>query len=162
FLAIGILALPRLAYGTSFTFQFDERGNGVLDVGFGSVSAFGMLQPDPTGGVAGAVLTYFLPDLVASGDVLVLESAEAPTLSDVVRFTNATGALDGSLNADRFIFYSDLPEPGEPPDLADTGFPTSFSTNRVFVPEQGLEGNNGFSFARSGNLFSGVSDAVPV
>ena len=39
------------------------------------------------------------------------------------------GDLDGGLNGDRLIVYSDLAEPGESGDKADVGIPTQLFPN---------------------------------
>ncbi|HEY7087216.1 MAG TPA: hypothetical protein VH518_03945, partial [Tepidisphaeraceae bacterium] len=92
-------------------------------------------NPDPVDPGNGLQpLTYFLRQsaerLPIAGDVLVFENATTGTLSDLLRFTP-----DGHL-----LVYSDLPEAGETPDLADVGIPASRQTNLVNVLETGSEG----------------------
>ena len=49
--------------------------------------------------VAGAAnLIYLLPSPVVTGDVRIWEDFLGGTISDVLRFTNANGDLDGGLN----------------------------------------------------------------
>ena len=151
-------------------FEFDENGNGRIQYstpnpngGFDITpwqANNGFLAPDPTGGVAGNVLTYLLGATVTVGDQVFYEPGTT-IISDVLRFTNATGSTSGFV-ADRMIFYSDLPEVGEIPDLADTGLPTTFN-NAGFHEESGPEGDNfvlmDFGFP-SDNRYRGISDAA--
>ena len=149
-----------------FTLNFDENGNGSISEDGGAfVPLAGVLADDPSQAGTQLVLTYFLPALsccspVGNGDVSVFESGgEFPVLSDVIRFTDANGALTGG-TADRMIYYSDNTDGGT--DLADTGFPANLNggaTASVF--EIGPEGNNGFQYVAGLNVYNGISDAVP-
>jgi hypothetical protein len=114
-------------------YTFDEFGNST-----GPGISSGVLQPDPSGGVAGNVLIYTLPFAVIPGDVVLSEPGLPPTPdSDVVRFWNPTG-----VNQTEIIFYSDFSaaDPADAP--ADVGLPTVFY-NPIRIAEVGAEGNNG-------------------
>ena len=141
-------------------FLFDEVGNH----GPGLTAIIG---PDPTGGVAGNVLTYLLPTppTVVAGDARIFEpGAPMGTLSDVLRFTNAAGQIctvvenpclpaDLRTDADRFIFYSDQGE-GVP---ADSGLPALVSFNDGGgTVETGMEG--GFQDFNYVGVYHGISD----
>jgi hypothetical protein len=133
-------------------FRFDENGNGTVN---GSPLP-GVMAPDPSNGNRQA-LTYFLPSnlLFVQGDLIVNEPNG--TASDVVRFTNASGALTGSGADDRFIFYS---TPGGSA-LADTGLPSNAGTGFVFgtVIEQIVGNTSTFFFQGNGAQYFGTSDA---
>jgi hypothetical protein len=118
------------------TVTFDEKGGGGLPF---------TLAPDPTF-PAGPVLTYTLPFPVAPGDVLLFNPADttgpgggqpAPQ-SDLVRFISSDPFVGG---APAVLFYSDLGDSGEIPDLADIGLPPF--TGAVVIPEVGPESSNG-------------------
>lgn len=116
-------------------YTLDENGNSS-----GPGISPGILQPDPSGGVAPApVLVYTLPFAAITGDVVLIEPGSPANgqFSDVVRFWNPTG-----VNATQVIFYSDVSttDPGD--SLADAGLPVNL-INPVFINEVGPEGNNG-------------------
>jgi hypothetical protein len=166
FLSSGILdarATPLAGSGDPFTFFFDENGNGRIDFrdGTGTNANNGALAPDPTQAGNPLVLTYFLPGPIVNGDVRIWENANFTILSDVMRFTDASGNLTGQ-TADRMIFYSDR-ESGEPfPDLADTGIPSFLlPIDSGGIAEFGPEGTNSFQWAPGGpwdNIYNGISD----
>jgi hypothetical protein len=148
--------------GDPFIFNFDENGNGSYSTdGVHFTPSPGVVMPDPSPG-HNNVLTYMLPSLVESGDVRIWEDAAKTILSDVIRFTDAAGDLNGAVNADRMIYYSD---PGDS-DLADE--PGFFPTNLTprdggGIVEVGAEGGNGFTYAPGGafpanNVYNGISD----
>jgi hypothetical protein len=144
--------------GDPFTLYFNENGFGLIDMRDGS-------GPNPISAVEGASnLIFALPSPVITGDVRVWEDFLGGTLSDVLRFTNANGDLDGGLNGDRMIVYSDLPEPGTPPDRADVGIPTDLvPRDGGGVLEVGPEGSNGVVYAPGGpfdNIYHFMSDSV--
>jgi len=147
--------------GSSFIFNFDENGHGQINVnGGGFTNLTGTLMPDPTqGGLP--VLTYLLPTAVFGGDVQIWEDDIGGTLSDVLRFCDAQGNFFSG-PVDRMIFYSDLAEAGELPDLADTGIPGTLVPNDFGgTVETGVEGNNSFTWVAGGPLghtYNGVSD----
>ncbi|PYJ07566.1 MAG: hypothetical protein DME25_03570, partial [Verrucomicrobia bacterium] len=152
--------------GDPFTITFDENGNSLIDLRDGSPlvpAPWGMLA-DPTQPGNPPVLTYFLPGPIVNGDVRIWEDASFSILSDVLRFTDAQGNLTGQ-TADRMIYYSERPEPGEVPpfELADTGFPPFLlPIDGGGVAETGPEGGpNGFTWAPGGpwdNIYNGISD----
>jgi hypothetical protein len=114
----------------------------------------------------GLCLTYLLPGVIHfdNGDVAISDSATALVLGDGLRFTDATGDLTGT-TADRMIYFSDLDNENDGA-LADTGFPTNFSTtqNPSFTAlEVGPEGANSFTVKIFDTTFNGISDgsAVP-
>jgi hypothetical protein len=166
------LILACLSVGTfhayaqaGFTFDFDENGNGSLDLrdGSGFQPDPGFLASDPTQAANPLVLTYSLVGVgpVVNGDMRIWEDSARTILSDVMRFTDAAGNLTGQ-TADRLIFYSDS-EPGATPhDLADTGIPATLMPNDGGgILEVGPEGENGFQWAPGGlldNVYNGISD----
>jgi hypothetical protein len=145
-----------------FVFNFDENGNGSISINGGPFTAIsGTLQPDPTNAGTRA-LTYLLPSSqtpVGNGDVLILESPGV--LSDVIRFTDASGNLTGG-TADRMIYYSDVDDLAtEMGALADTGFPSNVDLSAISVDETGPEGANRFTYGFP-DVYNGISDrAVP-
>ena len=148
---------------TPFTFTFDENGAGSFLINGSTLTVTGSLVSDPSNGNIPA-LTYMLPaavGLVGNGDIGVLE-AGSTDLSELVRFTDSSGALTGT-TADRMIYYSEVDKPAEG-DLADTGFPTNASPS-IFVVEKALpEGGTGFTTGNIGSseVYIGVSDLATV
>jgi len=144
--------------GDPFTAFFDENGNGTYDPRDGT----GLHQLLTVAGAA--ELIYLLPSPVITGDVRIWEDFLGGTLSDVLRFTNANGDVDGGLNGDRMIVYSELPEPGEKGDRADVGIPTQlFPRDGGGIVEIGPEGNNGVVYSPGGpfdNIYHFTSDAA--
>jgi hypothetical protein len=71
-------------------------------------------------------LSYLLPEPVITGTVSFTETIGSTVPSDWLRFTDAVGTVNGAATGTgpRMIFYSDLPEQGDRPDLADTGAPS--------------------------------------
>jgi len=132
----------------------------------------GTLALDPAGPVGGSqlVLTYMLPEPVIAGDVQFLELAGSQVTTDWLRFTDASGILNGATGAGtRMIFYSALDSNetagGPGVDLADRIFPTNLGSGNVLLGqlEVGLEGNNGFNYLPgaafpNNNQYVGVSD----
>ena len=153
--------LPGYSLG-AFVLNFNENGSATVSVNGGPFTPVtGTLMANPSNvGLPGLMaLTYLLPgftnptELVISGDVGIGKTSEG--LSDGLRFTNATGSLNGTLNADRLIYYSD---PGDVGFLADTGFPTNF-TEPVTVTEVGPEdGLETFTYTPAPNTYNGISD----
>jgi hypothetical protein len=143
--------------GDPFTFNFDENGNGLIDLraGAGFQPNPGFMAPDPTQPGNPLVLMYLLPAPTVNGDVRIWEDSSGTVLSDVLRFTDAAGDLSGQ-NATLMIFYS-LPDEG-PPALADTGIPTAL------VPIDGggtFEVGDNFQWAPGGvwdNVYNGISN----
>lgn len=117
-----LLIVPR-AHGQAWTLQIDENGNGLLN----GVFHPGFLQNDPGPGGLPLALTYTTPAGLVVGDLLLHEPGGAE--SDLIRW-NANGTL---------VFYSDLPEPGEIPELADIGLPGQ-TYGGISVTETGLFG----------------------
>lgn len=155
-----------------FSITFDEFGtgsyvqNGLPDVH--SVAGTLILDPTlPVGSAPTLVLAYSLPEPVVAGTVIIPEPGGG--ISDVLRFTDATGRLVGVTDAAStiMIFYSDLPEPGEAnPPAADTGFPINLGDGTTVTgpTEIGPEGNNFFIYLPGGdypdnNRFIGISDS---
>ena len=125
----------------------DEFGNGSWSPIPTTSLALGFtVAPDPSGGVTGNVLIYFLPFQVTPGDIGLVEPG-APTgsgPSDLLRFFTPSGGGNSEL-----IFYSDI-SPGDPADsLADSGLPSA--PNAILINESGPEGNNGAVFASANN-----------
>lgn len=155
-----------------FSITFDEFGNGsYVQNGLPTVhTVTGSLVPDPTEPVGGRivqVLAYALPEPVVAGTVIIPEPTGG--ISDVLRFTDATGRLTGVTDplTTIMIFYSDLPEPGEidfPP--ADTGFPTNLTAGNVVTGPTEIGPEGGFNFFvylpgadyPANNRYIGISD----
>ncbi|HEY3097636.1 MAG TPA: PEP-CTERM sorting domain-containing protein [Methylomirabilota bacterium] len=73
---------------------------------------------------------------------MVLETAGATVVSDVIRFNPAGTGSPGYPAS--LVFYSDNADGADA--LADTGFPTGSYTNTVTVTEVGIEGTNGVTY----------------
>jgi len=115
-------------------YTFDEYGNST-----GPGISPGLLQADPSGGLAVPVLVYNVPIPLVTGDLVLIEAGQPANAqySDVVRFWDPTGG-----NLSQIIFYSDQDETTLAP--ADTGLPSIGNLiNPVFINEVGPEGNNG-------------------
>jgi len=136
--------------GDPFTLTFDESGNGFVDLRNGTAlqPLRGTLLPDVSGGSSVPVLTFILPSPVVTGDVRIWETTlGSGPIGDVLRFTNAAGSLGGGLDGTRMIVYSEVPETGEIPSLADTGIPVNLVPRDAGgVLEIGPEGNNGVAY----------------
>ena len=115
------------------TISFDENGNGNVN---GTPLLWGVDTPP----VGHETLYYVLPFApVVEGEIRVMEPlATSPVISDVLRFVNVGEAAP----IGRVYVYSDLPEAGETPELADTGIPSLWSPYNE-VTEVGPEGSNG-------------------
>ncbi len=128
--------------GDGFLFNFDENGNATIAVNGGPMqTVVGQMLPDPTGRVAGNVLTYILPAAAVpfvNGDLRVWDDAARTNISDILVFTNAAGNLFGA-TGDRMIFLS---QPGQG-DLADTGFGTINPFNDPAGDDEGTVEVNG-------------------
>jgi hypothetical protein len=131
----------------NFTFYFDELGDGLIDLrnGMGLQPLRGSLMDNPSW-AGHPSLTFLLPQavgLVLAGDIGVRDPG-VTTLSDGLRFTDASGSLTGQ-TANRMIFYSADMNRGLP---ADTGLPPNFSPLGFAVEESGPAGN--FTFRTGG------------
>jgi hypothetical protein len=162
--AVACAALTASTAAHAFIFIFDEDGHGRLN---GAVNN-GTLLPDPSSNIGVNVLTYGLRgNIVVNGDVGVCEpftpagacqnSLSSPYLSDIIRFTDAAGNLNGA-TANRMIFYSDVGD-FNPPN-ADSRFPGNAFTGNTGGPvrEFGNEANNFFVYRANSNLYIGISD----
>jgi hypothetical protein len=152
--------------------KFDENGNATIAINGGPTmkltGSLGQDPSDPNGG-GEPVLIYKLPLQVISGDAIFTESLRV--WSDVLRFTDNTGAIGGNVTkagSTIMIYYSEFEKGELNTDLADTGFPSNAGTgDKVFRPEVGPENNNGFNYMPGGvpypgnNQYIGISDAVP-
>ncbi|MBS1716260.1 MAG: PEP-CTERM sorting domain-containing protein [Armatimonadetes bacterium] len=146
---VALSVVPAVAQA-QFTFTFDEWGNGFFTLPDGSqYNVKGYLAADPTGGIAGPVLIYDMPELLVPGDIAFTEPP-SNDYSDAFRFFN--DAVTAHL-----IFYSDQ-DPIDAP--ADTGLPVNL--NPVFVlPEVGREGYNWCIYDTGlGFRYEGLSDGV--
>jgi hypothetical protein len=156
--SIKILSVLGCAYAmttvSSFAqlYTFDEFGN---SSGLG-ISP-GIMQPDPSGGLAANVLVYNLAFSVIPGDVILLEPGTTPQReSDLVRFWNPSGA-----GPSQIIFYSDFSTTDPADSPADTGLPPGLMPLIVIIPEVGPEGNNGAIYTPTANQPGSVNAAVP-
>src|SRR5262249_17883143 len=103
----------------------DENGVGTIQLPGGPVNplnGFPGFDPGP-GGLPNA-LTYSLAGAPTAlvGDLILQDVAGGP-VSEIIRFNQAS-----PFGGTNMVFYSDLPEPGEPATLADIGFPTALYT----------------------------------
>ena len=137
-----------------FVVNLDENGTGSISISHGPFTPLpGVLAPDPSNGGALA-LTYFFPasaPFLGTGTLLSYEDSSLTSLSDALRFTDATGNISGSGTADRMIFYSDA-EPGDTA-LADTGFPSNITSGGAIPGVEAIgaaaglpPGDSGFTF----------------
>jgi len=118
--------------------DFNENGVGRIDGTTPLVWGTG-IPPQAGQNDQYATLYYELPSLVVEGDLALYESEF--DISDVLRFVNVQGATSGLTG--RVYVYSDLPEQGELPELADTGIPYDNLSLSMGMDEQGTE--NGWS-----------------
>jgi hypothetical protein len=170
---------PTDASGDPFLVTFDENGSAMISVNGGPMMTLtGTLITDPTQPVGGGaqVLAYSLPEPVITGTVSFTEPGGG--ISDWLRFTNATGVVNGSSSGPGalMLFYSDnMDSPLSPADVGAPPFKTGDNTldcgvNPFCAGEIGAEnGNNGFDYRPGGvpapanNQYVGISDtsAVP-
>ncbi len=141
-LGLVLMLGSRTVFGQGFTINFDEFGNGTVQLAAGGViplqSLGNVTDPiDPSSGIKplGYNLVGSIPGVVPQdGDVTLAEPQNPTTISDVLRWTH--GLL---------LVYSDLPEPGEinvPP--ADVGLPSFLQQPALNLIETGPEtGPNG-------------------
>ena len=138
----------------NFVLRFDEDGHGSVSVDGGPATAASFVYgADPTGRVAGNVLTYLLPELVSGGDIRIWEDAAKTILSDVLAFTTISGP-SGSQSV--MVFYS-LPGDG---DLADSGLPAMLNPADSGGVVENADGS--FIWLPGGNEYYGFSgNSVP-
>lgn len=107
---------------------------------------------DPTpGGKSTVTYDLFAPPLIPVGQFIVpgdLVLTEPGGISDIIRFLSPSAgatsiALDGGGISAFLVFYSDNSDGVDA--LADVGLPP-FLPNVFFLPEVGLEGNNGITY----------------
>jgi len=156
----------------AFTLTFDEFSNGLISNPTGStpVPITGTVIPDPTApaGSSATVLAFPLPMPVITGDVRIWETTlGSGPLSDVLRFTNAAGNVNGALVGNLMLFYSDAAEPDAPGAPADTfGIPTTLfprDGGGILQTPVGNEAANGFTWTPNGpndNIYVGFSDGT--
>ncbi len=132
------------------TISFDENGNGSYTYNDGLIEyPLSWTTGTPPGGHT--TLCYQLPQpLVVGGDVWIYEPDTGYQTSDVLRFVTVVHTDD---TVDYWVYvYSDLPEAGETPELADTGIPIEYITPMLSLPEEGAEGGwNGLHYTPSPN-----------
>lgn len=122
-----LLLIPG-ALGQGFTLQITENPLDPLNQFNGGYHP-GFLMDDPGPGGLPSALTYTTPGGLVVGDLLIHEPSGGE--SDLVRWNgNAT-----------LVFYSDFPDQGETPDVADIGLPGGAYPNGLSVTETGLFGN---------------------
>jgi hypothetical protein len=137
-----------------FTVRFDENGNGTVSQNGGPFRPLLELRlPDPLNGFT-LVPTFFLPELVITGDLRVTEPGG--TLSDIVRFPDLAGTGRTSL----MMYYSDNTDRAD--SLSDVGLPARLQNVLATVAEVGPEGNNRFRYVAGSlpfaNTYLGISD----
>jgi hypothetical protein len=144
--------------------NFDEYGNGRISQNGGAFTTLqGTLMADPTQAGNPTVLTYLLPESVISGDIRVWDDSSRTILSDVLRFTDAAGTLNGNATGagSRMIYYSDAGD-GATADLRGipaTLFPTDGGAGPIEVGTEDVF--NTFTWAPGGNVYNGISDTSP-
>ena len=160
-LVVVVAACARSATAQTFTFDFDENGNGTINGGTAAqiplISLGNIVDPfDPSSGIQPLAYNIVgsLPGFPAPVDGDVVLGENTGVISDVLRFYH--GLL---------MVYSDLPEVGEIPPLADVGFSPLRQGNQLGLPETGPEaGPNGlFGYAPLANqpgAFSAPTVAV--
>jgi hypothetical protein len=125
------------ASGQIPTVTIDENGHGTW--ADGRTLQYRM-DADPGPGGFSMALTYGIPVPVVVGDLLVMEP-QTGLRSDILRFNPAGWFTPASM-----VFYSELPEGTEPPDLADVGLPNQYYPVVRDVFEVGSEGWNWFDW----------------
>jgi hypothetical protein len=162
-----------------FLVTFDENGNATIKVGTGPTTRLtGTLILDPTQPTGGGAMAfaYPLPEPVVSGTVSFTEPGSATGPSDWLRFTNASGIVNGGSTGTGtlMLFYSDVTA-GQDLDKADTGAPPVKAGDNILAcgvstfcgGEIGPENSNGFDYRPGGvpaptnNQYVGISDTVP-
>jgi len=149
--------LTVLALGTSQamielppTISFDENGNG--NYSYDGEMTYPLIGQMFVGSPSG--LGYYGlpwgPDDMTPGDVVIIEPvATNKEISDVLHFTTMGWHTDlGDVSYATIFVFSELPENGEIPELADIGIPNGpYSTNMVELIEEGTEnGWNGLHY----------------
>jgi hypothetical protein len=150
---------------TSWVFNFDENGNGSIDLTYSNSTTSGFIPfnatvaHDPTSTIGNALIWNFATLTgfgtgFGEGDVLVQDpTAIAAVTSDLLRFADTNGGTSGT-NFSLMIFYSADTGGGL---LADTGLP---SVHGSFVgPTEDATGH--FTYVASPNTYNGFSGAVP-
>lgn len=139
--------------GDAFLFNFDENGHGTIAVNGGATqNVVGQMLPDPTGRVAGNVLTYVLPAAAGpftDGDVRIWDDTAHTTLSDLFVFTDVNGTLSG-FTGDRLIFLSQRGQGFQ----ADTGFGNINPANDLNASDSG-------GIMEVGGIIHWLPDGVP-
>jgi hypothetical protein len=166
-LVFGLLTLVAGNVSAQFNVQIDEYGVGTLN---GNPLPYGIV-PDTISGLS--TLMYQLPFPVRDGDLFLTEGGPAPQPpSDLIRFGNNT--VGGVI-----YFFSDpldASDIGNP--LADNHFgvppPNAVGFPIIYLPEVGIEGNNGVVYTPGPNgvdpgshpgallTYTILSDSVPV
>jgi len=153
---------------TSWVMNFDENGNGNITLDFSGTTMpnqvfTGSLINDPSSALGNVLawnfttLTGFVASQWGMGDVVVDDPDSS--VSDLLRFTNSSGALSG-VGFTTMIFYSGDVGGG---DLADTGFPSNANLSFVGATENAA---GAFTYtvaagAGENNVYNGVSSAAP-
>jgi len=156
-LCLSMVAMAPASAQVQVVIFVDENGNGSYQVNGNTNPLTSFYGTDPSGGVSGNVLYYQLPfPLLGLGDVLMTEPGIVGAIedSDLLRFYKVS---DGT-TANYLIFYSDQDDPVL--SLADTGLPSTLSTNLVTIAEVGSEGNNGATYTPSPNSAPGGRDGA--
>jgi hypothetical protein len=142
-----VCILTTVASGNVINVIIDFNENGVGHIDGTTPLAWGMgIPPQASPNDQYATLYYELPSSVVEGDLVLYES-EFDT-SDVLRFVNFY--TPGTELKGRVYVYSDLPETGELPELADTGIPHDNLILSAGIQEEGTEnGWNGIVYTPS-------------
>jgi hypothetical protein len=164
-MSIAVLLVSGASMYADVVVNFDENGvgdfNGTPFAACGggvTTGCWQMVGANPTIGFSG-YLTYFFPAgiRVKNGDVKILEPGTT-LWSDGLRFTNASGKLNGN-TADRMFVFSDQIDGIDA--KADTGFPSNFYSkgNRLTLEETGPPPGCGpFSEKFNGVCYSPATD----
>jgi MYXO-CTERM domain-containing protein len=147
--AVTAKATPSFQQGDPFVFEFDDNGNGSLNINkTGAFPDTGQLLPDPTQPGHPLVLTYFLPYPVGTGDMNIF-IGDTDIVGAGLRFTDDAGDPGGFLG-ERMIYYSLAGTNPLRPALADVlslpanWYPTTVTrqfNGEFYFPPSGAGGN---------------------
>ena len=146
----GLTAQAGVAIGT-VVLMVDDRGDGLVNYGFGDVAFRGSLAPDPGPGGLQSALTFGFVGLsfpdeppLQAGDVLIRNNVTG-ILLDVLRFNpEDAGGVLGYIPS--LVFY-EIGPPHNPSDLAATPVPpSSFYSNTLTMLVEGTEGPTSITY----------------
>jgi hypothetical protein len=112
------------------------------------------IEPDPLSGLP--VPTFFLPQPVVPGDVVIVDPDGTP--ADVIRFP--ADPVTGLANT--MLYFSDIdPTDPNPPPSDMSGLPPNIDPNAIVINEMGaFEVFDSFSYSPDGiTFYLGISDS---